>query len=127
MFRNTLWCFILILSITRLGAFTRQDTLRGSDGPGRSWWDVQQYDLFVSFDTAHKSINGGNTLTLKVTRPPGDSLQVDLQDGMFLDAVTWNSQSLKCVKDGNVFWVIHPFRDWPVGSMQQLQLLYHGR
>ncbi len=29
--------------------FTHADTLRGSDGPARSWWDVTFYDLHVVF------------------------------------------------------------------------------
>ena len=29
---------------------TRADTLRGSNGPARSWWDVMYYDLNVAID-----------------------------------------------------------------------------
>ncbi len=28
--------------------FTHADTLRGSNGPGRDWWDVMKYDLHVN-------------------------------------------------------------------------------
>ena len=28
--------------------YTHADTLRGSNGPARAWWDVQFYDLHTS-------------------------------------------------------------------------------
>ena len=108
-------------------AYNRQDTLRGSNGPGRSWWDVQRYDLAVSFDTAKKSVSGANIISFKITGTPGDSMQIDLQDGMFLDSVRWRGKHLDYVKDGNVFWIKYPFSKWTTGITEEVVLNYHGR
>ncbi|HTM65566.1 MAG TPA: hypothetical protein VL093_04550, partial [Flavipsychrobacter sp.] len=78
-----MWC---LLSASTTFAFNRQDTLRGSNGRGRYWWDVQHYSLSVSFDTATQSIHGVNTITAKIIHQPIDSLQLDLQELMFLDS-----------------------------------------
>lgn len=106
---------------------TRQDSLRGGNGPGRSWWDVIRYDLSIRFDTARKSVFGTNQVRLKVIQQPQDSLQLDLQDGMFLDKVLSGDKELDHVKDGNVFWIRDSFEGWNVGSEQVLTLVYHGR
>ncbi|RYZ00328.1 MAG: M1 family peptidase, partial [Chitinophagaceae bacterium] len=42
--------------------FTRQDTLRGSLNPARSWWDVQHYDIDVTPDYDKRSIAGHVTI-----------------------------------------------------------------
>ena len=40
--------------------FTRADSLRGGNGPGRAWWDVVFYDLHVRVDPSDSSIRGWN-------------------------------------------------------------------
>ena len=40
--------------------FTRADTLRGSNGPARAWWDAEFYDLHVRVNPADSSISGRN-------------------------------------------------------------------
>ncbi|MCR6719719.1 MAG: hypothetical protein NVV59_05360 [Chitinophagaceae bacterium] len=67
--------FLSILFFTIMGtqaqektSFTKADTLRGSNGPGRSWWDVLRYDLSVSVDIEKKSIKGKNSITYKITK-----------------------------------------------------------
>jgi aminopeptidase N len=90
---------------------------------------VQNYYLKVSFDTATKSIKGQNIISLLVTAPVGDSLQLDLQEPMLLDSVFCNGKKLDFVKEGNVWWVIHPFREWRLasGNWRQLIVFYHGK
>lgn len=136
------FCFFCLLSAAATAQqFTRQDTLRGSNGPGRSWWDVQHYALSVDFDFPDKSIKGTNLITFVVTAAPHDSLQLDLQELMFLDRVDWiykrNSKNvvagdeffreLETMKDGNVFWVKVPAGTWEKGDTIMLQASYHGR
>ena len=108
-------------------AFDRQDTLRGSKGSGRSWWDVLHYSLTVSFDTATKSIEGSNVITAKIITPPIDSLQLDLQELMFLDSVLMDGKQLDFVKEGNVWWVKHHFSILDTGNNFQLIAYYHGK
>jgi len=108
-------------------AFDRQDTLRGSNGRGRSWWDVQHYALSISFDTAAKSIHGSNLITAKIIAPPIDSLQLDLQELMFLDSVVMEGKQLDFVKEGNVWWIKHPFSKRDTGSRIEFLAYWHGK
>src|SRR5436305_1231236 len=97
-------------------AYTHADTLRGSNGTGRAWWDVMHYDLQVSFDTANRSIAGVNNISFAVIKTPGDSMQIDLQSPMILDSMVLQeptpgerNQKLDIVKQGNVWWAKYPF------------------
>ena len=38
--------------------YTHADTLRGSNGAGRSWWDATKYDLHVKFNLEDSTISG---------------------------------------------------------------------
>lgn len=127
--RVSLLIFLLICCCCCSNAFnySRQDTLRGSNGTGRSWWDVLKYNLTVTFDTARQSISGSNILTFTVTDTPHDSLQIDLQEGMFLDKVTGPGGTYDYRKDGNVFWITGDFKSWTRNSVQSLTVTYHGR
>jgi aminopeptidase N len=116
-----------LLLANTLFAFTRQDTLRGSNGSGRSWWDVQRYDLSVAFDTTDKSIHGSNTVTASIIGLPTDSLQLDLQELMFLDSVVMDGAQLEYVKEGNVWWIKHPFHTMPTGGRLAFTAYYHGK
>ena len=42
--------------------FTHADTLRGSYGPGRDWWDALKYDLHVKFNITDSTISGYNII-----------------------------------------------------------------
>lgn len=109
-------------------AYTRQDTLRGSNGTGRNWWDVQHYDLSIKIDTATKEITGINYITLKVlSEPVSDSLQLDLQEPMILDEVVYNDLLVNFIHEGNVYWVRGAFRDWKVDSTYTLYVEFHGK
>lgn len=102
--------YILILSWYLLFAntsfaYNKQDTLRGSNGIGRRWWDVQYYSLSVDIDTIAKSISGSNAITLKPTAFPIEFMQIDLQDSLLIDSVIWQSTKLSFTREGNVWWV----------------------
>src|SRR5258705_7923937 len=82
----TLFCLCFIL-FNRCFAqpFTHADTLRGSNGPGRSWWDATKYDLYVKFNLQDSTISGYNIISFKVLKP--DSImQIDLQEPMVIDS-----------------------------------------
>ena len=42
--------------------FTHADTLRGTYGATRNWWDVLKYDLHVKFNLGDSSISGYNVI-----------------------------------------------------------------
>ncbi|HET7595747.1 MAG TPA: M15 family metallopeptidase, partial [Burkholderiales bacterium] len=58
--------------------FSHADTLRGSNGPARAWFDVQFYDLHTRVHPADSSISGWNAITYRVLQP-AQEMQIDLQ------------------------------------------------
>src|SRR5437764_560328 len=58
--------------------FTHADTLRGSNGAERSWWDIQRYDITVRPDYAAKSTVGSDLITYKVIGNNQPAMQIDL-------------------------------------------------
>ena len=89
-----LFVFLTCLATTQTEAqllskkvnFTHADTLRGSNGPGRDWWDVIKYDLHVKFNIDDSTISGYNVIQFKVLKK-GSLMQIDLQEPMILDSV----------------------------------------
>src|SRR5437867_1312276 len=49
--------------------YTHADTLRGSNGPARAWWDVQFHDLHTRVNPRDSSISGWNGITYRVLQP----------------------------------------------------------
>ncbi len=87
--------------------YTRQDTLRGSIGPGRIGWNVLYYDITVQPDYNSKSITGKTTI--KFFDEGAKLMQLDLQEPMIIDSVLGENRALKISREGNVYWV--EFRD----------------
>jgi aminopeptidase N len=88
-------------------SFTHGDSLRGSVGPGRAWWDVLKYDVWLKPDYENRSISGTNSIEFKVLKP-GNSMQIDLQEPMNITGITWNNTRLTYRRDGNAFFVAFP-------------------
>ena len=104
--------------------FTHADTLRGTNGPGRSWWDAQFYDLHVSVSPRDSSIRGWNAITYRVLEPARE-MQIDLQVPMEVDSIVQDQRSLTFRRDGNALFVsVLPSQ--PQGSTQTLTVHYHG-
>lgn len=117
-------CCVLLLIAGQASAYTRQDSLRGSNGRGRDWWDVVKYDVDVELNADSQTISGACYITLKVIEEPKDSLQIDLQDGISLDEV--HPVGSVTVREGNVYW-IKPSSFWKKGNLCILSLKFHGR
>lgn len=66
--------------------FTHADTLRGSNGPGRDWWDATKYDLHVKFNLEDSTISGWNNIDIKVLRE-AKVMQIDLQEPLIIDSI----------------------------------------
>ncbi len=117
-----------LLTATPLGAqsvYTHADTLRGSDGPGRAWWDVTFYDLHVAVSPADSTIAGSNGITYRVTGPSRE-MQIDLQRPMVVDSIVQEGRSLMARRDGNAFFVTLAAPQ-PVGSERTVTVYFHGR
>lgn len=87
--------------------FTRADTLRGSNGPDRAWWNVTYYDLHVRIDPSDSTIAGTNAIIYDVVAQGTGRLQIDLQPPMRLDSVTLG-EALPIEHDGNAHFVALP-------------------
>ncbi len=107
------------------GTFTHADTLRGTDGPARSWWDVGFYDLHVSVSPADSTIAGWNEIVYRVLRP-GDEMQIDLQEPMRVDSMKQGGRALTWRRDGNAFFVSLPGRQ-QTGETHTVTVFYGGK
>lgn len=132
-----------LLTANALFAFNRQDTLRGSNGRGRDWWDVQHYHLQFQIDTTTKSIKGICTIEFKIIDEPKDSMQIDLQEpirvtkaqwskslgevGFFAYDTTINNNALPLVREKNVYWLNVKKEKWVVGSLHLITLFFEGK
>lgn len=128
MMKNIFLVFISVLSSGFLFAqpFTHADTLRGSNGPGRDWWDATHYDLHVTFNISDSTISGHNIISYKLVKEPGSFFQIDLQSPLIIDSViaesglvdllssnrkkgnrpVWERKKLKVVQDGNAWFAM---------------------
>ena len=115
--------------------FTHADTLRGSYGPGRDWWDVLKYDLHVKFNLEDSSISGYNTIQFKVLKK-GPYMQIDLQDPMLIDSLlmyssngqgTMTNTALHAAKYGNAYLIDLAALSFPAMSVNYLTVFYHGK
>src|SRR6185437_1356635 len=95
--------------------FTNADTLRGSNGPGRSWWNATKYDLHVTFNFSDSSISGYNAISYRtLDKKHPDFFQIDLQEPMIIDSVIsetgtgkfpLNRKQLSFTREGNAWFV----------------------
>ena len=115
----------LIAQPTPTPTFTRADTIRGSNTPERSWWDVAFYDLAVKVNPADSSIVGRNTITYRIVRRARE-MQIDLQQPLRVDSVVQDGTELSARRDGNALFVrlLSPQR---VGSRKAISVYYRGR
>jgi len=116
--------------------FTHADTLRGSNGPWRAWWDVTFYDLHVNVRPADSTISGYNVITYRVTQSAAEAMaaahatalqmQIDLQVPMAVDSIVQNGARLAYVRDGNAFFVAMPGAP-RAGDVGTVTVHYHGQ
>jgi aminopeptidase N len=138
---------VLILSIIQLSiihshaqplkkmpAFTHADTLRGTYGPSRDWWEVLKYDLHVKFNIADSTISGYNIIDFKVVKK-GTVMQLDLQEPMIIDSIkvkhtrTGSIGNVPYSKDGDAYF-IEPQSWMPGGKLKEKNYIfvyYHGK
>jgi aminopeptidase N len=105
--------------------YTRADTLRGSNGPARAWWDVRFYDLHVRVDPADSSLAGWNRILYRVVHPARE-LQIDLQQPLEVDSIVQDRRKLTYRRDGNAFFVTLRARQ-RAGETRSITVWYHGK
>ena len=108
--------FLLFISQFSIGQeFTHADTLRGTNGPGRSWWNATKYSLHVTFNLKDSSISGYNVISYKeISKSHPGFFQVDLQSPLVIDSVILETgnpafqmqkRKLSFTQNGNAWFV----------------------
>ena len=106
-------CFVLFVEVScfsqtslfhHIKTFTRQDSLRGTITPERSWWDLTYYHLNISVNPDKKFIHGKNTIQYKVLKP-ASRLQVDLHPPLRILKVIQNGKELNVHSERNAHFV----------------------
>ena len=105
----------LIINFSFAQDFTHADTLRGSNGPGRSWWNATKYNLHVTFNLSDSSISGYNIISYQeLMKKHPDFFQIDLQEPMMIDSIfletgspkfPFNKTKLSFTREGNAWFV----------------------
>ncbi len=104
--------------------FSRQDTLKGSVTPERAWWDAVHYEITIEPDPATKSLRGSNLITAK-TISAGTSMQIDLQQPLYLTGASLEGKPLPYTREGNVYYLDLPAAPAP-SSLFRIQVDYAG-
>ena len=117
--------FALFFSLANAQTFTRQDSLRGSIGPERAWWDLQHYNLSVEVFPSGKRISGKNTITYTVSSPH-QILQIDLQAPMKITKVMQDGEELSIKDEGNAHF-IQLKKYQKTGEKNELEIWFEGQ
>ena len=80
--------------------FTHADTLRGSYGASRDWWNVLKYDVHLNFNIKDSTINGYTIIQYSVLKQ-GKLMQIDLQEPLVLDSIVSNVKANTYKKNGS--------------------------
>ena len=119
--------FILIIAVHLCNSllaqshFTLKDSLRGSLNPNRMY-DVQFYDLHVSFDMLEKKIEGYNDIHF--TCPMDLSgIQVDLFDQMNVSKISMGKDNLNFSRSNNTIYIPHSFKK---SEIYTVRIYYEG-
>ena len=131
---------LLVATISFLNSFaqplsgnkliTHADSLRGTYGATRDWWDVLKYNLHVTFNIKDSSISGYNEMQFKVLKKE-NLMQIDLQEPMVLDSIVYSGQSGMQIKidsvknDGNAYFF--SFGNNILQNTNYVTVFYHGK
>lgn len=117
--------------------FTRADSLRGSIGPERAWWNVVGYDVWVRPDFSERSIEGRTQIAFDAVAA-GQRMQIDLQQPLVVDsiltdvadfkdgAIAVSYTSIPFNREENFIWVDLPQAMKP-GEAATITIHYHGK
>ncbi|MBK9175895.1 MAG: M1 family metallopeptidase [Flavobacteriales bacterium] len=116
--------------------FTRADSLRGSIGPERAWWNVVGYDVGVRPDFVERSIEGRTQIAFDAVAD-GQRMQIDLQQPLVVDsiltdvadfkdgAIAVSYKTIPFIREENVIWVDLP-QAMKSGEAATITIHYHG-
>ncbi|CAN5180437.1 M1 family metallopeptidase [soil metagenome] len=124
--KNIFLILVMITAEQSFAQFTHADTLRGSNGASRNWWNATKYDLHVKFNLNDSTITGKNKISFKALSA-GKVMQIDLKDPLMIDSIiAGNSIKLNNItKDGNAYFVSIP--TVTKGKSSDVTVYYHGK
>ena len=105
--------------------YSHADSLRGSNGPGRAWWDVTFYDLHVQVVPADSSIRGYNAIVYRVLAP-GQEMQIDLRAPLQIDSIVQQGRVLTYRRDGEAYFATMLAAP-RAGDRDTISIYYHGK
>ena len=113
-------------------SFTHADSLRGTYGASRDWWNVLKYDLHVKFNLSDSSISGWNAIQYKAVKF-GKKMQIDLQEGLTIDSIVWylpdGSRNYivgnNLNHEGNAYFF--PYSVNHLNIIETMHIYYHGK
>lgn len=110
---------------------THADTLRGTYGAARDWWNVLKYDLHVKFNIPDSTISGYNVIQFK-TLKKRDVMQIDLQEPMQIDSILVTSGVIKIPlrkeaisKNGNAYFI--SLANYRPQTTNYIIVYFHGK
>jgi aminopeptidase N len=118
-------CLLFSTLFSQSGPYSHADSLKGAYSKERSWWDVNNYDLHVSFDIPDSSIMGYNQIAYTVLQTSA-VLQLDLMKPMVLDSVVQEGKKCSWRQDGNAYFVNLVAPQVP-GDKKVLTAYFHGK
>lgn len=98
--------------------------------PGRSWWDVQHYELHADFNIEDQSISGYNIITSRVTLDGQSVMEIDLQLPMVIDSVVLpqkDKQLIPFMQEDDLCYIMFPFAGFRTDDTFSVKIFYHGR
>ena len=127
----TILCFHLCLSASAQPLmhkieFSHGDSLRGSIGPERAWWDVKRYDINVEPDYKQRTIKGSVVITYKIIKEvKAGTMQIDLQEPMKITRIEGEKEMPRFTREGNVYHV--SISGTQLNSVKKLKIYFTGK
>lgn len=119
------FCSVKAQLNTQSKEYTYKDTLRGSIGPERNWWDVQHYTVYIKPDFTQKRLEGKVDIRFKVLSR-GSSMQIDLQEPMQLEKAYLGDAPMSYSRNGDAYFISIP-TSLEAGKEYTLALKFSGQ
>ena len=135
-----LLCFFIRVTLSFSQQFTHADTLRGSNGAGRNWWDVLKYDIILKPNIDNKTIKGTVEIFFKTNSNGNKTMQIDLQEPLIIDKIIFENVNVRFIKTETNTWSVYLKNIEPKMYMdhidggkgwttkqQSITIYYHGK
>jgi aminopeptidase N len=125
-FSAIVFACLVSVCVSAQQTFTREDTLRGSLTPERSWWDLTFYKLNVRVFPDSQAISGSVIVRYRVLHA-AQVLQLDLQPPLWIEKVTQDGVPLTFRKDGRNAYFITLSKVQRENQQESLEVIYSGK